>query len=279
MHSGHITLNGITSPALRSGDQNLSTAIVFVHGNPGSCQDWADLVETAGSFSRCIAIDMPGFGQAGKPDSFNYSIDGYVAHLQALIEFEKIDKVHLVLHDLGGPWGLHWAKNHPDKLASITLLNTGINIGYRWHYMARIWRTPILGEISMAITTRWSMKQALKHGNPRGLPDAYFDEIYRNYDRATRKAVLKMYRSADNLGYEVLAAKLAPSQIPTLVVWGAADPYVPVKYAEMQREYFAVERVVILPDSGHWPMIDNRPAVRDAVIPFIKKQMEPLTVV
>jgi pimeloyl-ACP methyl ester carboxylesterase len=97
--------------------------------------------------------------------------------------------------------------------------------------------------------------------------------MYENYDKSTRKAVLKLYRSADNLGTEELAAELSPHRFPALVVWGAADPYVPVKYAEMQRQYFAVDRVVILQDSGHWPMIDNPVAVRDAVIPFLKSQV------
>ena len=273
MGNEYITLNGIKSPMLRSGDQTSRSAVVFIHGNPGSSKDWSDLGEHAGNFARCIAIDMPGFGKADKPASFDYSIDGYANHLQALIQTENLEKVHLVLHDFGGPWGLHWAKTHTDKVASITLINIGINIGYRWHYMAKIWRTPILGELSMATATRWAMRNALKHGNPRGLPEDYFNETYENYDKATRKAVLKLYRSADNLDPEDMAAKLSPHRFPSLVVWGAADPYVPVKYAEMQRQFFAVERVVILHDSGHWPMIDNPVAVRDAVIPFLKTQV------
>jgi pimeloyl-ACP methyl ester carboxylesterase len=58
-----------------------------------------------------------------------------------------------------------------------------------------------------------------------------------------------------------------------LVIWGVNDPYLSVRYAEMQREFFAVDRVVRLEDSGHWPMIDNPVAVRKAIIPFLRKQI------
>jgi pimeloyl-ACP methyl ester carboxylesterase len=72
---------------------------------------------------------------------------------------------------------------------------------------------------------------------------------------------------------ERLAAVLQRRRLPALVVWGARDPYVPVRFAEVQREYFAVDRVVMLDDSGHWPMIDNPQAVREAVVPFLRAQV------
>ncbi len=51
------------------------------------------------------------------------------------------------------------------------------------------------------------------------------------------------------------------------------DPYLPVRFAEIQRQFFAVDRVVLLEDSGHWPMIDNPVAVADAVVPFLRAQV------
>ncbi|MES1265445.1 MAG: alpha/beta hydrolase, partial [Variovorax sp.] len=117
-------------------------------------------------------------------------------------------------------------------------------------------------------------KLLMKRGNPRGLPDAYFDEMYANFDAATRRAVLKLYRQTNDLGETTdrIAAVLAPRRLPALVVWGARDPYIPVRYAEMQRQFFDVDRVVVLEDSGHWPMVDNPAAVAQAVVPFLRAQ-------
>ena len=90
---------------------------------------------------------MPGFGRADKPRDFQYDVAGYADFLDGLLAELGIDRVHLVLHDLGGPWGLEWATRSPARVASVTLINTGAFIGYRWHILARIWRTPVLGEL------------------------------------------------------------------------------------------------------------------------------------
>jgi pimeloyl-ACP methyl ester carboxylesterase len=100
-----------------------------------------------------------------------------------------------VMHDFGGPWGLAWAASNPQGVASITCINTGVLSGYRWHYLARIWQTPVLGELFMASTTKTGMRLLLRHGNPRGLPSQYFDHVYRTFDRGTKRAVLRLYRN------------------------------------------------------------------------------------
>jgi pimeloyl-ACP methyl ester carboxylesterase len=56
-------------------------------------------------------------------------------------------------------------------------------------------------------------------------------------------------------------------------VWGAKDPFISVDYAERQREFFAVEDVVVLPDSGHWPFQDDPQQVARVVLPFLAKQL------
>lgn len=275
MDRTQITVSGIRSPILRAGAASSAESVVFIHGNPGSSSDWVDLLEQVAPFSRAIAVDMPGFGQAQKPAGFDYTVGGYARHLGQILDQEQIERVHLVLHDFGGPWGLAWAAQNLARVGSVTLFNIGIMPGYRWHYAARIWRTPLLGELAMATTTRAALKLSLRVGNPRGLPDAYVEEMYANFDGATRRAVLKLYRATSDVGAmsDRLATVLQGRRLPALVVWGAQDPYVPVRFAEMQRRYFNVDRVVRLEDSGHWPMIDNPEAVREALVPFLRAQV------
>lgn len=275
MEQAVVVIDGIRSPVLRARAARGRDTVVFLHGNPGSSRDWKDLIPAVQSFAGALAPDMPGFGKADKPADFDYTVDGYAKHLARLIDAEDVKRVHLVLHDFGGPWGLTWASQHPDRVASLTLLNIGIMPGYRWHYMARIWRTPLLGELFMATTNRPGLKLALKHGNPRGLPADYFDEMYENFDKGTRHAVLKLYRHTNDIGAlaDNWVAALRPLKLPALVIWGVNDPYLSVRYAEMQREFFAVDQVVRLEDSGHWPMIDNAVAVRKAIVPFMRKQI------
>lgn len=58
---------------------------------------------------------------------------------------------------------------------------------------------------------------------------------------------------------------------PTLVLWGAHDPYLPVVHAERQREAFPTARVVVLADSGHWPHHDDPTTVRSHLITFLRE--------
>jgi pimeloyl-ACP methyl ester carboxylesterase len=138
---------------------------------------------------------MPGFGRADKPDDFEYTVQGYARFLAGAMDALGIRRAHLVLHDFGGPWGLSWAAANPDALASVVLVNTGVLTGYRWHYLARIWRAPVLGELFQLTATLPAFRLLLRHGNPRGLPRDFVERMYRDYDRGTKRAVLRLYRA------------------------------------------------------------------------------------
>lgn len=279
--SRSLIVQGLAAPCLESAPDaatfTADEAVVFIHGNPGSSEDWRNLVAHVGRFARAIAVDMPGFGQADKPENFDYTVAGYARHLDAMLGVLGVTRVHLVLHDFGGAWGLAWAARNPTRVASVSLFNIGILPGYRWHFMARLWRTPWLGEFVQATTTGFGFRQLLKLGNPRGLPPAFVERMYRDYDAGTRRAVLRLYRATgpeevERFSADVLAA-LRPHQIPALVVWGQRDIFIPARYAEIQREVFPDLRTVLLADSGHWAFADNPDACAEALGNFLRRQI------
>jgi pimeloyl-ACP methyl ester carboxylesterase len=276
MRETSVSINGVRVPLLEFGPVDADEAAVFIHGNPGSIRDWESLVSGVGEFGRALAMDMPGFGNADKPADFDYSVPGYASFLGKLLAERGVRRAHLVMHDFGGPWGLAWAAAHPQAVASVTCINTGVLSGYRWHYLARIWQTPVLGELFMASTTKTGMRLLLRHGNPRGLPAEYFDHVCKTFDRGTRRAVLRLYRSTRNTedAARQLTEALRPLNLPALVVWGAHDPYISVEFAERQRQVFARAEIRILPGSGHWPFADDRDAVAQAVLPFLRRQLQ-----
>jgi pimeloyl-ACP methyl ester carboxylesterase len=270
-----ISIHGVRSPVRQVGDVNADEAVVFVHGNPGSSEDWVDLLPAAGAFARAVAYDLPGFGHADKPSGFAYTAEGYTHHLADLLATLGIRRVHLVLHDWGGVIGLLWAAAHPEAFRSVVLINIGVLRGYRWHYLAKIWRTPILGELFQLTASRPGFHLLLKHGNPRGLPHAFIDRMYQDYDQGTRRAVLRLYRSAnDPAGVaEQLWRALRPLDRPALVIWGRHDPYLPVSFAERQRETFPHAEVAVLDQSGHWPFADDPKRVAELLLPFLRRQV------
>lgn len=270
-----VTLKGVTSPCLEAGMGQ--EGVLFVHGNPGAAEDWRGLVAAAGEFMAAVAPDMPGFGSADKPDHFNYTIEGYAQHLHALVEHLKLQRVHLVLHDFGGPWGLTYAAQHPERIASVTLINTGVLRGYRWHFMGQLWRLPWIGEFVMATTSRFGFGLVLKRGNPQGLPTEAIDRMYRDFDAGTRRAVLRLYRASSDVdGYSNrVRDALLPRDLPALVLWGRHDVYIPSVYAWRQRETFPSAEVLMLPDSGHFPHLDDPRAVEGPLMGFLLEHMKP----
>ena len=250
-------------------------AVVFVHGNPGSSEDWLDLMGRVGVFGRAIAPDMPGFGKADRPRGFDYTVPGYAKHLAGLLEKLGVTRAHLVLHDFGGPWGLAWASMHGGAVASVTLVNVGIMVGFRWHKYARIWRTPILGELFQLSATRGMFHKMANADNPKPFPPAFIDRMFDDMDWGTKRAVLKLYRATgdlDGLSRE-LGARLTPLKFPALVVWGTGDIFVPSSFAEAQRAYFGPTDVHLLDGCGHWPFVDEPERCASLIVPFLQKQL------
>ncbi|MCE9565603.1 MAG: alpha/beta hydrolase [Planctomycetes bacterium] len=257
--------------AVHDSDPSQREAVVFVHGNPGPMDDWEELAPAVAAFARVIAMDMPGYGRAEHPKQFDYTIEGYGRYLGALLDHLRVERAHLVMHDFGGPWGLQWANGHPDRVGSITLINSGILEGYKWHRFARIWQTPILGELAQLTTTAWGMHRALNSMNPKPLPRSFIDRVMKYADWGHKRAVLKLYRASKYVGKGTPQLGEFTRSLPACVIWGAADPFIQVEFAEKQKRYFPLAEVHVLPGLGHWPFIDDVNAVRELLVGFLKR--------
>lgn len=260
---------------IEAGPANPTEAVVFVHGNPGSADDWERLVQAAGGTGmRALALDLPDFGETEAPPGFEHTAPGYATFLGQALGALGVERAHLVLHDFGGPIGLIWAAMNPDALASVTLIDTGVLPGYRWHRLARIWRTPGAGELFQALATRRSFRYLVGRGEPQGLPREFLDRMYDQYDRRTRRAVLKLYRATDDPGAAAagFTALMAPRDLPALVIWGEHDAYLPASFAAAQRGPFPSADVHVLPASGHWPFADAPDTVARLLTGFLERQ-------
>jgi pimeloyl-ACP methyl ester carboxylesterase len=276
VRSGRISVDGVETRYQEAGPPDARDAVVFVHGHPGSSRDWDDLVAAAGRFTRAIAFDVTGYGQSEKAPNEFQSTDGAGRFIHGALGRLSVDRVVLGVHDFGGVWGLEWARHNLDRMLGAVLVNSGVYIDWVPHPQVFAWATPGVGEAEMASTTRESFREEIQARTPRRLPEAFIDRMYDDYDRATRCAALRFYRSAfdnPNRGREQ-AAVFRPRRIPALAVWGEDDPYTPPEHAERQREAFPDVRVEIVPDSGHWPFVDSPARVREVVVPFLRPRLD-----
>ncbi|MDV7354635.1 alpha/beta hydrolase [Rhodococcus oxybenzonivorans] len=271
----HIVVGEVRSPVLTNSASGADEAVVFVHGNPGSGDDWVPLLEEVAAFARVIAPDMPGFGDTEQRTKQDFTVPSQAQHLEGIIDQLGVTRAHLVLHDFGGPWGLAWAATHPQQVASVTLIDTGINRNAHWHGFARLWRTRFVGELVQLMMTRRVNRAIIGRKNP-ALPENWLNQIV---DHAaplgTKRAVLQMYRSLDLAALEgSLTGPLRDLEVPSLVVWGADDPFIPAEFARRQLASFPCARVEIVPGTGHWPWLDAPDKVTDIVLPFLRAQFD-----
>ena len=187
-----MKVEGLETSVLVGGAGKPGEAVVFVHGNPDAGSDWMPLMTRVAEVAMVVAPDLPGFGNADPRPDGDYTIYGYARFLNGVISRLGIDRVHLVAHDFGGPFAAAWAADHPQKVASVTFVNTGVLLGYRWHRMARIWQTPLLGELAMRALNRRTATPLLARRMPaaRTLEDRLFALTVLGDDRVVERTYL-----------------------------------------------------------------------------------------
>jgi pimeloyl-ACP methyl ester carboxylesterase len=266
---------GIGIRVLEAGDRDATEAVVFLHGQPGSADDWRDLIARLAPSGRCVAFDWPGWGESERPSraSWDFSAGASANLMAAILASLGVRRAHLVMHDLGGV-GLLWAAAHREAFASAVIIDTGVLIGFRWHPVARLMRSPI-GDLLLALATRTTFRAVIRAYNPqpRKLPRAVVDRWWSKYPLATRRAMLSFYRATPEGAIERLREPLAALDTPALVLWGRHDPAVPVEQAERQRQSFPSAEVVVLEDSGHWPYLDDPEGAAAAIVPFLEHRL------
>lgn len=270
-----LLVGDVRSPVLVGGPSGsgLKEAVVFVHGNPGSGADWRPLLEAVGPYAAVIAPDMPGFGGADKRRDMDYTVAGYARHLGGIIDALGVERVHLVAHDFGGPWSLTWAAANVERVTSVSLLNTGVLLDYDWHRLARVWRTPVLGEVFQAAAAPAMARALLAHDNP-GLDRSWVDHLARLLRPwGTKRAILDLYRSTTPEMMDRLVAPLAAKDVPSQVVWGTADVYIPTAQAHRQVEPFPSADVHLVEGAGHWVWLERPEQVTDILVPFLRHHL------
>jgi len=141
-----------------------------------------------------------------------------------------------------------------------------IDPDYRGHRIARIWNTPLLGELFMALSRPAALAKGLA---AQGLPAAIAEEEARQWaGRDKRRAILRLYRSVKGLSFRHdWARDLSDLPARGALIWGANDPYVALAVAQR----FAARTgtpLTVIEDAGHWAIAERPQAVAAALHRF-----------
>jgi haloalkane dehalogenase len=238
-------------------DEGDGEPVVFLHGEPTWSFLWRKVlgpVRDAGY--RCIAPDLPGFGRSDKPTDMGwYDYDRHTAAFAALFDDLDFRDATLVVHDWGGPIGLRAAVEHPDRIARLVILDTGLLTGQQkmtdaWiafrDFVARTEDLPI----------GFLIRGACKRDPGEDVIAAYeapFPDAASKAGARAFPAILPTQPDAQGAaaGRRVLEA-LKDDQRPRLILWADSDPVLPLATGRRFAAALGSDVAHVIEDASHF---------------------------
>ncbi|EFQ83726.1 hydrolase, alpha/beta domain protein [Aeromicrobium marinum DSM 15272] len=270
----HFTAGGVGSFVI---DEGSGEPVVCIHGVPTSSFLYRKVLpELASRGLRGIAFDLPGLGLAERPVDFDYSWTGLGRFALAAVDALGLDRFHLVVHDIGGPVGFELASAVPQRIASLTVLNTLVEVDtFRRPWSMQPFAVRGVGKAYLRSLNKPLFRMLMRlqgvadmSAVPRQELDAYVDLLKRGDGGAAFLSIMR--------GFELTRAKrdqyvgvLGSGLFPVQVLWGEQDPALPIaKHGASLRRAAGTDEIIALPGK-HFLQEDQAPAIAKHVARFV----------
>lgn len=228
--------------------------LVMIHGFAANKDNWLRLARHLSDDYRVIALDLPGFGASSKPTG-SYDVGTQTERLASVLQALQIDKLHLIGNSMGGHIGALYAARYPEHVLSLALLaNAGISAPQPSE-LQQILQRGAANPLVVRQTGDFQRLLEFVFVEPPYLPESlkgYFAEQAMansaHYDQVFAHLIER---------YIPLEPELSKIQAPTLVLWGAEDRALHVSSIEVMRPLLRKPTVVVMPATGHAPMIER----------------------
>lgn len=245
----------------------VGTPLMLVHGVGSSIDTWGDIPQRLARAGRAvIAIDLLGHGQSGCGNG-DFSLGAHASAIRDLLDHLQVERVHLVGHSLGGGVSLQFTYQFPERVESLTLISSG-GLGTEVGAGLRAASLPGSEVVFRAITSRavvgsmtWLSGVMQKAGkSPSVLSERAISKLERLQDEERLAAFLSTVRSVVGPDGQRVSAldrlgRLDPARV--LIMWGDADPMLPMQHGRDAQHLLPGSRFVVLPGSAHHPHTDN----------------------
>ncbi|NOY93440.1 MAG: alpha/beta hydrolase [Deltaproteobacteria bacterium] len=261
--------------ALRGGRVHLrewgeGEPVLLLHGVLTHSFIFEPIVPMLAARYRVLVPDLLGCGASEKVEA-ELSISAHAARTLALMDALKLEKVHLVGHDVGGGIAQLMALNAEARFSSLSLINP---VGYDYWPVPAIetLRLPIIRQLVMASFDLGTLKALIRHGlaHPERLDAALFARFAEPFStQAGRQSFLAFLRALSASELMKRASELTTLTLPTLVLHGAKDHYLSTEITRRLAEDIPEARLEQLEDVGHFAMLDAPEAVAEALLTLL----------
>jgi haloalkane dehalogenase len=242
-------------------------AILLMHGFPDNLHLYDRVVPHLTPTRRVVTFDFLGWGQSDKPPSYRPTARNQLHEVETVVDELGLEEVVVVVHDASGPPGIDWALLHPDRVATLVLLNTY----YQWMPSLRrpgaiaLYSTPMVKEAAKAIV-RWSddidrllyfwqVGRFIRDPEVRAevVPSLYADF------RAERAAFWDLNEDLLTTAFSRRRMRPLMRTFARLVriIFGEADPYLNKRVARRFHELFETSELFLIPTARHYVQIDE----------------------
>jgi pimeloyl-ACP methyl ester carboxylesterase len=262
-HRDEVMLHG-HRVCLRHGGEG--PPVVLIHGITGSSEQWIPVMEPLVESFTVLAPDLLGHGESAKPRG-DYSLGAYASGIRDLLVGLDVPAATIVGHSLGGGIAMQFAYQFPERCERLVLVSSG-GLGQEVNPLLRAaslpgseWVLPLL-TASRLLGVGTAIARAFGSVGLKAGPD--LAELARGYaslsDPEARAAFIHTLRAVIDLGGQRVSATdrlYLASSMPSMVIWGARDPIIPVEHARTAHEAMPGSRLQVFEDAGHFPQLEH----------------------
>jgi pimeloyl-ACP methyl ester carboxylesterase len=242
--------------------------LVLIHGVAGSSATWDPVLPLLAERFQVVAPDLLGHGESAKPRG-DYSLGAYASGVRDLLGLLRHDRVTVVGHSLGGGIAMQFAYQFPDRCQRLVLVGSG-GLGREITPVLRAATIPG-AEVVLPLLAHQRVRGALgavgRHLSRLPFPVAVRPaarEVARSWasfsDTQAAAAFVHTLRSVVDLrGQRVNASDrlYLTEGVPTLLVWGGNDMFLPAKHALAAHQAMPGSRLELFEAAGHYPHQDE----------------------
>ena len=270
-HSKFIAIDGME---VHYRDEGYGQPIILIHGTGASLHTWDNWTEELKKTFRVIRLDLPAYGLTGPHPENKYTIPYYSDFLNKFVDSLKVNNFILAGNSLGGSIAWYYVTENEEKVVLLSLLNSGgfFSQDKGSPLVFELARAPVIKDILRYVTPRFFIKNTLKevYHDESKLTDKKID-TYRDLILREDNREAFIYRSKNkSVNY---TDRLNEIKIPTQILWGDNDAWIPVENAKLFAEKIPNVKVDIMKDTGHIPMEERPEESLKLFVDFIKSNL------